>query len=595
MGQERRISEGPAAPLRHAPAETGADLRSLARAWAALPQVSDLCASADGAWGFWCSSGLGEVQDVFAAPLGAPGAVEQLTFGSDHFGIRDVSADGQVLILAQSRNASGHDHLLLLDRRVGNRLHLLTPKQDNHRLTGGQLTRDGKAVIFATDYDYARQVPVDQGLVWRQDLTTGHRLCLARLPRPISRPPRLSPSGQRILLNVCTRTEGSGQIWVMNADGSGLREVFAMGETNDSRGDWLDEDRIAVVTDRMGRDEVGIFTLSAGTTQWLGGEPQVLPDRVVIGGKGGFACIAHRRGQAHALVFDAAGARVLPNLSGRRTLVPQAGLPNGGWLALAYDGDAPDAVVQVAPDGLCRGLTPRPASSRRHRAPLDFAWTSPDGRPVQGWLHEPEAPSRGLIVHLHDGPAAHSEDRASAEIGFWVQLGYTVLDANCRGSTGFGFAWRRAIAAEAGRDREQDDLRAGIEAVIQRGQAPGRVAVMGTGHGAISSWKALLRAPDLVTAALPVCGACGPADGVGSLAQIFRIRGHVLLILGAPDTLCERELQQGAVRTLTEAGPAHEVLVFDNEGHGIRRRANVETLLMRAALFVERALAAGPR
>ena len=124
------------------------DLKTLARAWAALPQFSNVRASGDGVWAFWCGAGSGEIEDVFAAPLQQPGQPEQLTFGTDHHQIRDVSPDGQRLILAQSRYASEHDHLLLLDRRTGNRLHLLTPKQDNHYLYGGELTRDGKAVAI---------------------------------------------------------------------------------------------------------------------------------------------------------------------------------------------------------------------------------------------------------------------------------------------------------------------------------------------------------------------------------------------------------------------------------------------------------------
>lgn len=609
------------------------DLKSVARAWAALPQVSDLRACADGAWAFWCGSGPGEVADVFAAPLAAPGRVEQLTFGTDHFQIRDVSADGQVLILAQARHASGHDHLLLLDRRVGNRLRLLTPKQDSHRLSGGSLTRDGKAVLFVTNFDYPGQVPVEQGLIWRQDLTTGQRQCLARIPQFFSAPPRQSPSGQRILLSLSARAAGSGQIWVMNADGTGLREVFAMGETNDSRGEWLDEDRIVVVTDRMGRDEVGIFTLSAGTTQWLGGEPQVLPHKVVVGGKGGFACIAHKQGQTRALLFDAAGARPLPNLSGRRTLLPHAGLPDGGWLAEAYDADAPAEVVQVAPNGLCRRLTVLASSQRRHRAPRDFGWVSQDGRPVQGWLYEPEAKSRGLIVHVHDGPASpaqaspveiwHAEDRVNPDVGFWVQLGYTVLVPNSRGSTGFGYAWHAAARLEGWREREQDDLRTGIEAAIQRGYAPSRIAVTGTGSGGSSSWCALLYSSDLVTVAIPICasyradpdhgpsaalrprtlseekGASQQTDTLGKVklpsARISQIRGHVLMIDGSAPSGAGAENPDLSLQQLTAAGIPPEVMVFDNEGHGILRRTNVETRLMRAALFVERAFAEGRR
>ncbi|MGV8986140.1 MAG: S9 family peptidase [Cypionkella sp.] len=601
------------------------DLKSIARAWAALPQVSHLRASGDGAWAFWCGSGLGEVEDVFASPLNHPGPVEQLTYGADHHQIRDVSPDGQMLILAQSRYASEHDHLLLLDRRAGNRLHLLTPKQDNHYLFGGELTRDGKAVLFVTDFDYASQRVVEEGLIWRQDLTTGKRTCLARVPHFFDQAPRQSPSGQRILLNVSERTPGSGQIWVMNADGTGLREVFVLGATNHSRGEWLDEDRIVVVTDRIGRDEVGIFSLLAGTTQWLGGEPQILPHEMVIGGKGGFACVVHKQSQTHAVVFDAAGSRPLPNMSGRRSLLPHVGLPDGGWLAEAYDADAPHEVVQVAPNGQCRRLTSVQPSQRRHRAPRDFHWTSPDGRPVQGWLYEPQGKSKGLITYVHGGPTWHSEDWVNPKIGFWVQLGYTVLDPNYRGSTGFGFDWREAVKADGWGGREQADIRAGIEAAIERGFAPRKVAVVGNSYGGFSSWYAITRFADLVTAAIPMCGMYKldidyhetemphgrayseemmggtPEDFPEKYANaspgnfIANIRGHVLIVHGLADSNVGPENTHTAERELKAAGIPHEVMLFSDEGHGVFRRTNVETYLIRSATFLEYAFAEGMR
>lgn len=594
------------------------DLRALARAWASLPQFSHVHGSADGAWAFWCGTGTGEVTDVFCAPLTGPGMVEQLTFGTDDVQIRDVSADGQVLILAQSRHGDGHDHLLLLDRRVGNRLHLLTPKQDSHHLAGGSLTRDGKAVIFHADYDYARQQGVDEGLIWQQDLTTGARRCLARLPRFDGAAPSLSPSGQRILLNLCGRAPGSGRIWVMNADGSGLREVFAMGPEDHSRGAWLDDDRIVVITERQGKDELGIFTLSTGATRWLGGEPELCPHEVVVG-QGIFACIAHKNSQSRAVLFDASGARPFPNRSARRSLLPRAALPDGAWLAEGYDGAAPHILVRVAPDGTCQRLTPALPSTRRHQAPRDLWWQAEDGQKVQGWLYGASAEARGLIVHVHAGPAGQAEEAVLPEIGFWVQLGYAVLAPNPRGSTGFGQSWRRAIQADGWAGRVQTDIRSGIAAVIDRGLAPGLVAVTGHGFGGYCSWYGLCHFPDLVGAALPRAAPLHPeallhaqappqlrdqvlstmggppqdlpqAYAAANLAPALgQIRGPVLILHGAADHAVPPD--DRAERALILAGLPHDAILFETEGHALARRSTQELILIRAAEMLAQAFA----
>ena len=135
-----------------------------------------------------------EVEEVFAVPTDGSSGPVQLTFGVDHVAIRDVSQDGMVLVLAQSDNASEHDHLMLLDRRVGNRLRLLTPKQDSHYVYGGRLTRDG-GVLFVADYDYETETVIEGGRVWWQSLATGERRCLARTRNFFDRAPSLSPSG----------------------------------------------------------------------------------------------------------------------------------------------------------------------------------------------------------------------------------------------------------------------------------------------------------------------------------------------------------------------------------------------------------------
>ena len=598
------------------------NVHELTQAWAALPQLSSIHASADGKWAFFCMSGLNEVDEVYAVRTDGSAPPEQLTYGVDHHLIRDVSADGMVLVLAQSRHSSEHDHLLLLDRRTGNKLRLLTPKQDSHYVYGGRLTRDGKAILFCTDYDYRTEQVIDGGMAWSQDLATGTRKCLTRTRYFLDRPPSLSPDGRRILLIMNNHSPGATQLWVMNLDGSDLHEVLCLGATNNSRGDWISDDQIAFVTDRDGRDELGVVTLASGEVLWLGGEPEFCPHQVIPGQAGSFACITHDHSLARALIFEANGSRVLPNQSGRRSLVPHATLPDGGWLAEAYDADAPHALVRIRPDGSCIRLTTANASPRRHHAPRDFRWTSVDGLPCQGWLYEPGGVSKGFIAYVHGGPTWHSEDWVNPKIGFWVQTGYTVLDPNYRGSTGFGNAHREAVKQDGWGGREQADIRAGIEAALAQGFACiGKIAVAGNSYGGFSSWFAITRHADLVTAAIPMCGMyrldidyhqTGMPHGraysqemMGGTPEQFpqkyanaspgnfidQILGHVLIVHGLADSNVSPENTHTAVRELTTAGIPHELLLFEAEGHGVFRRSNVEIYLARSAAFLERAFA----
>ncbi len=600
-------------------------MTTAASLWASLPQITHVHASGDGRWAFWCWAGMGETEDVWCAPTDGSGPPERLTEGQDHFLIRDVSRDGMRLILAQSIHSNEHDHLLLLDRRDGS-LRQLTPTQDTHYVFGGRFTADERLIIFTSNFDYLRGEEFEGVAVWKLDLASGVFTELARAGSPFETGPLPSPSRRQWLWTRHEFAPGGDQLWVLNEDGSDLREVLNLGPTNHIRADWLDEDRLAVVADVDGRDRVGVLTLSSGQMVWLAGEPQLFPHDVLPGEGGRFACIVHDQSWTRAVIFGPNGdGQPLANSSGRRSLLPLAALPDGGWLAEAYDADAPHELVRVLADGSCLPLArAEDEPGRLHLAPEDFRWTGPDGLPMQGWLYRPEGTPRGLIAYVHGGPTWHSEDWVNPKIGFWVQSGFAVLDSNYRGSTGFGFAHREAVKDDGWGGREQADIRAGIEAALAAG-IPGPVAVAGNSYGGFSSWVAITRHADLVTAAIPMCGMYkldidyhatempwGRAyseEMMGGSPEEFpekyanaspgnfigNIRGHVMVVHGLADSNVGPENTHVAIREMTEAGIPHEVMLFGNEGHGVFRRSNVETYLERSLAFLNKAFAEGMR
>jgi dipeptidyl aminopeptidase/acylaminoacyl peptidase len=599
-------------------------MTDLARAWAELPQITNVHASGDGRWAFWCWAGPTGTEDVWCAPAEGSAPPERLTQGADHFLIRDVSHDGSRLILAQSRNACERDRLILLDRTAGNRLTDLTPPQETHYVYGGALSRDGASVFFVANHDYDRGETTKGGWLWRQEIATGARTCLHRCDRPFTRGVTLSPDGRRLLWPRTLKAPGGVQLWVLNAAGSEAREVIAFADTAPVTGDWLDDDRIAFVADCGAGDRAGILSLATGAIDWIGGEPGLCPHAVVTNGAGALALIVHDQSRSKALVGDGARLAPLVNRSGRRSLLPLAGLPDGGWLAEAYDADAPHDLVRINPDGTCQTLAKAAADPRRTYArPRDFRWTAPDGEAVQGWLYLPKGHPKGLIAYIHGGPTWHSEDWVNPKVGFWVQSGFAVLDPNYRGSTGFGRRWREMVKEDGWGGREQLDIRAGIEAALAAG-IPGPVAVAGNSYGGFSSWWQIARSPDLVTAAIPMCGmwkldidyaATGMPWGQsyseemmgGSPAEVpekyanaspgsfvDQIRGQVMVVHGLADTNVGPENTHAAVRDLTAAGVRHRVMLFEDEGHGIFRRGNVEAYLDASLAFLSEAFAEGP-
>jgi dipeptidyl aminopeptidase/acylaminoacyl peptidase len=228
------------------------------------------------------------------------------------------------------------------------------------------------------------------------------------------------------------------------------------------------------------------------------------------------------------------------------------------------------------------------------------------------------------VVYVHGGPTWHSEDWINAQIQYYVSQGLNVLDPNYRGSTGFSRAYREAIKVEGWGGQEQEDIRAGIEALITAGIArPGTVGITGTSYGGYSAWWAITHfPPEIVAAAAPVCGMTDLVIDYettrpdlrplseemmgGSPAQVpdrYRersplyavdnIRGRLLIVQGLQDPNVSPENVRVVRRALERAGVAYELLAFEDEGHGIARPANHRILYPRLARFFLEAFGAG--
>jgi dipeptidyl aminopeptidase/acylaminoacyl peptidase len=248
-------------------------------------------------------------------------------------------------------------------------------------------------------------------------------------------------------------------------------------------------------------------------------------------------------------------------------------------------------------------------------------WNSVDGREVQGWLYR-AAPNPGRsVIYVHGGPTHHSENRLNPQIQYFVARGFNVLDVNYRGSTGFGLKFREAIKVEGWGGREQADIATGAEALIREGLArPGRVGVTGTSYGGYSAWHQITHAPvETVGAAAPICGMTdlvvdyettrpdlrpyceemigGRPDQIpekyaerSPINSIQNIRGKLLIVQGALDPNVTPENVRQVRRRLDAQGIPYELLVFEDEGHGIVKPANQEKLYAALADFFDRAL-----
>ncbi|WP_420477953.1 alpha/beta hydrolase family protein [Brevundimonas sp. FT23028] len=117
--------------------------------------------------------------------------------------------------------------------------------------------------------------------------------------------------------------------------------------------------------------------------------------------------------------------------------------------------------------------------------PIEYA--AADGLKIHGYLTLPPgvASPQGLplVVLAHGGPASHD----TMGFDWWAQAtasrGYAVLQANFRGSTGYGQAFLEAGYGEWGR-KMQTDLSDGVRYLAAQGVIdPARVCIVGASYG----------------------------------------------------------------------------------------------------------------
>jgi len=401
-----------------------------------------------------------------------------------------------------------------------------------------------------------------------------------------------------------------------------------VGDSLKAYGKWLGSGLIVVHAETEMNDRVGILEQTTGAVRWLIDDQGRSIEYVIPSHDGRtFAIIDFKRGQLHASEFDVETRTERPIAVAGSSLLPVDCLPSGCWICELYCSTAPHELVEFIPETAeTRTLTHArdhlPSAEMPYAQAKPWNWKSSDGMEIDGWLYEPKGPSRGLIVDIHGGPTWHREDWIETEIQFLVAAGFSVLDPNYRGSTGYGRPFREAIKQDGWGGREQADIRTGIESLITADKAKrGRIGVVGLSYGGYSSWYQLVKAPDLIAAAAPICGMYhltidydetgmphgrayseemmgGPPEEepqryfeASPANFIDQIKGRLLIVHGLRDSNVSPENSFAASRDLTRANVAYELLTFPNEGHGIHRASNRDALFRKLADFFGKAFA----
>ena len=344
---------------------------------------------------------------------------------------------------------------------------------------------------------------------------------------------------------------------------------------------WESEDTVVFAGLRGLDTVIGRFSVAAARTEVLGeseGTCGGLLPEVAVGG-GVVACTTHSYREAPALSVLTPDGAVRPRLSFAR---PRTAVPG--------------------------------ESAER------LTWTAPDGQTIQGLLVTPPHPGPyPLVVNIHGGPVWAWRDEWAQRhplVPLLVGQGYAVLSPNMRGSLGRGQKFVTAGLHDMG-GADADDLPAAVDALVAAGRVDGRrVGVTGNSYGGfMSAWliahsdrfaAAVARSPvtDWVsqhhTSNIPgfdrMCLAGDPLDPASDyrtrspLYRAEHVRTPVLLMAGAHDLATPPEQAAMFHRALRDHGRDSTLVIYPDEGHGVRAHTSVVDQAARLLEFFDRHL-----
>jgi dipeptidyl aminopeptidase/acylaminoacyl peptidase len=597
-----------------------------------VPALSGAVVSPDGEWVAWSWSRLGPAADVFAAPTDGSRPPLRLTQTSEgDTGVVSWTPDGKSVLVSQDNDGDERVRLYRVRLAEPETMEPLTPANPNCFIRGGQLHPNGRWLVYTANLDAHSGEETEADRLYRHDLKTGERKVLVALQKGNISLPELNRAGTHVLYSRNDLAPAGRQTWLVNIEGDEDREILNFGPAVKVSASWLhDGRRILFVVEAGSHRKLGVW--DEGSVRWLVDDPGRSIEGAFAPPNGGPAVVVgveQARTRASLLDVDLGTETRLEHTSGN--LVPLAPVDDERWVCAYYDSRHPVDLVRFGvtdaePCSITDLPQRMPADLPRLVAAEDFRWRSVDALEAQGWLYRAAGESVGTIVLIHGGPTSHAEDRFSAQIQYFLSRGFDVLAPNYRGSTGFGLPFQESIKEDGWGGREQEDIRCGIEALIDAGVAePGRIGVTGTSYGGYSAWWAITHfSPQTVAAAAPICGMTDlkvdyyqtrpdlrpySEEMMGGSPEqapdIYRerspkefvrdVRGELLIVQGLKDPNVTPENVRVVTEALHRENIPYDLLTFKDEGHGIARPENLRILYPRLADFFQKAFDSAPR
>ncbi|MFN2567295.1 MAG: prolyl oligopeptidase family serine peptidase [Gemmatimonadaceae bacterium] len=260
--------------------------------------------------------------------------------------------------------------------------------------------------------------------------------------------------------------------------------------------------------------------------------------------------------------------------------------------------------------------------------PRLIRWRSFDQREITGFLYPPDARFTGkrpVIINIHGGPEGQALPLFQGRSNYFLEeLGVAIIYPNVRGSTGYGKSF---VKLDNGMRREDSvkDIGALLDWIaVQPDLDASRVMVTGGSYGGYMTLAVATMYNDRICCALDVVGVSNfntflkntesyrrdlrraeygderdPAmaaffERIAPLNNASKITKPLFVVQGGNDPRVPRsEAEQMVARVRQNGRPAWYLMAKD-EGHGFRKKPNVDFQFYTTVLFVREHLLGAP-
>jgi len=482
-------------------------------------------------------------------------------------------------------------------------------------------TRDGRLLAYCSN----RRDSVDFD-VYIRELESGEERS-AYAPGGWCDPAGFSPDGGILAVIRHTLRAGDNSLDLVDLEGGEAVEVASHeDEAYVGPPAWLPDGRSFLFATSAGRDTIAIarYDLEARTWEVVLESPW---DLAVVVDESGTQLLVHENedGYSRLELRDPVTLELRHEVSlpGRGVVTDTVFSGDGSLLAFHFSSplEPGDIWLHETASAVTRRLTTSPSEVPRSRLvePELHRFESFDGESVPVYLYEAEdGYPVPVVIWIHGGPESQLRPAWNALHQYFVARGFAVAAPNVRGSTGYGKRYEHLDDVEKRLDSVRDlaALHGWLE--TRRGIDASRAVLFGGSYGGYMVLAGLAFHAELWAAGVDIVGISSLVtflentsayrrafrereygslerdrellESISPISRIDAIRAPLFIIHGANDPRVPLSEAEQLHRELTARGIPSELVVYEDEGHGLGKLKNRLDAYPRAAAFLESVL-----